>query len=200
MAQLILPLEFRSAAFAERILVGNGNAQAVEALRNPGNWPFNSAVLTGPARSGKSLLGRWFSGSGLGEVLDDVESLPEEQVFHRWNRAQDGGAALLMIANSAGEGWNITLPDLRSRVGGSLQLRLAEPDDEMVGALIESHASQIGLVLTEGAVPYLVPRVTRSYAAIEQLVAAINRLSLERQTPARMGIWREALELGGDAP
>ena len=31
-----------------------------------------TAVLTGPSRSGKSLLARWFADSGKGEAIDDV--------------------------------------------------------------------------------------------------------------------------------
>jgi hypothetical protein len=34
----------------------------------------------------------------------------------------------------------------------------------------------------------------RSYAAIEKIVAEIDRLSLERQVPATLSVWRDALE------
>ena len=44
------------------------------------------------------------------------------------------------------------------------------------------------------AAEYLVPRTTRSFAGLEALVAAIDRISLERQTPATMSVWRAALD------
>ena len=75
-----------------------------------------------------------------------------------------------------------------------MQLAIRAPDDEMAGELILAHAQQRGLILAEGASDYLVPRTTRSFAAIEALVAAIDRISLERQTPATMSVWRAALE------
>jgi hypothetical protein len=44
------------------------------------------------------------------------------------------------------------------------------------------------------AAAYLVPRAGRSVAELEKLVAAIDRLSLERKVPATQSIWRAALE------
>jgi chromosomal replication initiation ATPase DnaA len=183
-------------------VVGDANAAVIEALQAPERWPFHVAVVTGPPRSGKSLLGRWAQGlhGDMLEVVDDAETLDETALFHRWNAVQQGGTreggSLLMIANADEEhgGWRIALPDLASRIGGSLQLEVGSPDDLMAGELIIAHAEQRGLALLDGAVDYLVPRTTRSFAAIETLVAAIDRISLERQTPATMSVWRAALE------
>ncbi len=205
-SQIALPLAGRAPAAAQRIVIGQANAGVIEALQSPGRWPFHVAVLTGPPRSGKSLLGRWAAGRAEGlEVIDNAETLDETALFHRWNAVQQGGlregGALLLIANAdpersdgQGGGWRIALPDLASRIGGSLQLAISEPDDVMAGELILAHAEARGLSLPEGAADYLVPRTTRSFAAIEALVAAIDRISLERQTPATMSVWRAALE------
>lgn len=204
-SQIALPLSARSAA--QRIVVGAANAGVVEALQHPARWPFHVAVLTGPPRSGKSLLGRWaegLHGAGL-SVIDNAEQADETALFHRWNAVQQGGSAegtaLLLIANAdedhhraGGSGWRIALPDLASRIGGSLQLAIGAPDDAMAAELIFSLAEARGLSLPEGAADYLVPRTERSFAAIEALVAAIDRISLERQTPATMSVWRAALE------
>ena len=203
-SQIALPLAARAPAAAQRIVVGNANAQVIEALQSPERWPFHVAVLTGPPRSGKSLLGRWaqgLHGAERLEVVDDARSLDETALFHRWNAVQQGGTreggALLLIANAdaaGGAGWHIALPDLASRIGGSLQLEIGAPDDVMAAELILAHAEHRGLSLPEGAADYLVPRTTRSFAAIEALVATIDRISLERQTPATMSVWRAALE------
>jgi chromosomal replication initiation ATPase DnaA len=184
----------------QRIVVGDANAQVIEALQHPDRWPFHVAVLTGPARSGKSLLARWAArlhGDRI-EVIDDAHSMDETALFHRWNAVQQGGTreggALLLVADAGPEGWRIALPDLASRIGGSLQLEIGAPDDAMAADLIHAHAEARGLSLPEGAADYLVPRTTRSFAAIEALVATIDRISLERQQPATMSVWRAALE------
>lgn len=199
-SQIALPLSARPAA--QRIVVGAANAGVIEALQHPARWPFHVAVLTGPPRSGKSLLGRWaegLHGAGL-TVIDNAEQADETALFHRWNAVQQGGSAegsaLLLIANADEDhgGWRIALPDLASRIGGSLQLAIGAPDDAMAAELILSLAEARGLSLPDGAADYLVPRTERSFAAIEALVAAIDRISLERQTPATMSVWRAALE------
>ena len=192
MSQIVLPLDLRRSGEPDRIVVGSANEAVVDALGRPETWPFRTAVLAGPRRSGKSLLARWFAAQGRGEAIDGADALDETALFHRWNRAQEDGHPILLVID--GEGWEIALPDLRSRMGAALQLEIGTPDDEMVGALIESHAQQRGLALGEGALTYLVPRATRSFAAIERLVATIDRLSLERKVPATLSVWRDALE------
>jgi chromosomal replication initiation ATPase DnaA len=202
-SQIALPLAARAPDGAQRIVVGAANAAVIEALQAPERWPFHVAVLTGPPRSGKSLLARWAQGLAGADrlaVIDNAETLDETALFHRWNAVQQGGSneggALLIVVNADEEkgGWRIGLPDLASRIGGSLQLAIGAPDDDLAAALIHAHAEARGLSLPEGAADYLVPRTTRSFAAIEALVATIDRISLERQSPATMSVWRAALE------
>jgi hypothetical protein len=200
--QIALPL--RSGKGPARIVLGAGNRPVAEALGAPENWPFRTAVLAGPPRSGKSLFARWFAESGPDhvrrEAVDDAHLLPEDALFHRWNRAQESGTALLIIAGEPP--WTIALPDLASRLGGSLQLAIGQPDDDMARDLLLSLAEERGLPLRDDAADYLIPRATRSYAEIEALVATIDRLSLERKAPPNLGIWRAALEAlhGPDEP
>jgi hypothetical protein len=191
MSQIALPLASGSDGPA-RIVIGNANAHMAEALLVPESWPYRTAVITGPPRSGKSLLSRWFSKSGRGDSLDDAQQLPEDEVFHRWNRAQEQGTALLIVGGQPP--WEIVLPDLRSRLGGSLQLEIGQPDDDMARDLLLSLAQERGLALRDDAADYLIPRASRSQEELEKLVLTIDRLSLERKAPPTMGIWRAALE------
>jgi hypothetical protein len=193
--QIALPLAVSGTGDPRRIVIGDANSAVIDALQAPDNWPFHTAVLTGPDRSGKSLLGKWAASQGI-EVIDGADGAEEAEIFHRWNAVQQGGARagqpLLLIANSTP--WEIALPDLKSRLGGSLQLAIGDPDDAMAASLIEAHAEARSLTLAEGAAEYLVPRTRRSFASIEGLVSAIDRISLERQAPATMSVWRAALE------
>ena len=193
--QIALPLVADHRGHSRRVVIGNGNAGVIEALQSPETWPFHTAVLTGPPRSGKSMIAQWASGQGV-DTIDNADMADEAEVFHRWNAVQQGGSRagqpLLLIANATP--WDITLPDLKSRLGGSLQLAITQPDDAMAAALIEAHAEARGLTLADGAADYLVPRSARSFADIEALVATIDRISLERASAATMSVWRAALE------
>jgi chromosomal replication initiation ATPase DnaA len=193
-----LPLAIAGSTGPSRIVAGNANSAVIEALANPGAWPFRTAVLSGPPRSGKSLLARWFAESGQGshggDAIDDANKVDETELFHRWNRAQESGTALLLVNNGAEGAWKIALPDLASRIGAALHLEIGAPDDMMLAELIALHAELRGLVLDEAAAAYLVPRCQRSHLGVERLVAEIDRLSLERKAAPTMAIWRDALE------
>ena len=190
MSQIALPLVAGTAG-PSRLVVGSANAAAIEACAAAQSWPFRTALLAGPPRSGKSLIARWFAESGAGEAIDDADRLDETELFHHWNRAQESGTSLLVVGSSE---WKIALPDLASRLGAALHLLIGEPDDAMLAELLAVHAEQRGLALGPDAAAYLVPRATRSHLGIERLVEAIDRLSLERKVPPTQGIWREALE------
>jgi chromosomal replication initiation ATPase DnaA len=186
-----IPLPLGAGASPSRIAVGNANAAAVDAFAHAADWPFRTAILLGPARSGKSALARWFEASGQGEAIDDADRMDETTLFHRWNRAQEGAAPLLLVASG---GWTIRLPDLASRLGAALHLEIGTPDDAMLADLIAVHAEMRGFVLGADAAAYLVPRVERSHLAIERLVSAIDRLSMERKHAPTLAIWRDALD------
>lgn len=190
MQQIALPL--KAGRGPTGVVVGQANAHVADALRQPARWPYRTAVLTGPPRSGKSLFARWFAESGAGEAIDDAQAMPEDALFHRWNRAQESGTALLIVGGEPP--WTVALPDLRSRLGGSLQLEIGQPDDAMAHDLVLSLAEERGLPLGPDAADYLVSRAPRSAWELERLVETIDRLSLERKTPPTLGIWRAALE------
>ncbi len=193
MRQIALPLAARAGERPSRIVVGSANAAVVEAFARADGWPFRTAVLTGPPRSGKSLLARWFVESGKGgrDAIDDADRMEESDLFHRWNRAQEAGRALLLVMPERER--TIRLPDLASRLGAALRLSITAPDDAMLGELIALHAEQRGLMLDDTAISYLVPRCERSHIGVERLVEAIDRLSLERKQPPGQSIWRDAL-------
>ena len=191
MSQIALPLPTPSGV--GRIVTGASLDPVLAALQASGDWPFHTALLVGPPRSGKSLLARCFAESGVGDALDDADQLAEHALFHRWNRAQAEGRPLLLVSSRAPGDWRIVLPDLASRIGAALPIAIGAPDDELLRGLIEEHALRRGLVLGEGVLAWLLPRIERSHAATEALVETIDRLSLERKAPVTISLARDAL-------
>lgn len=208
MRQIALPLSAASDS-PSRIVVGSANIEAVDALLNPKTWPFHTAILSGPPRSGKSLIARWFRETGAGVAVDDAPSMDEDALFHLWNRTQESGRPLLLISDHRfvpgpaihGEKsrWRVKLPDLSSRLASALNLEIVSPDEEMMADLIEMHAELRGLGLDHAGTQYLAVRAVRTHVAAEELVTVIDRLSLERKQAPTMTIWRDALiETNGD--
>ena len=192
MSQIALPLN----AGQDRplqIVIGNDNRAALDALMVSDTWPFRTAVLSGPPRSGKTLIAQLFAQGGTGEAIDDADLLDETELFHCWNRAQETETPLLLVRRSSEGEWNIALPDLASRIGAALPLTIGTPDDAKLRDLISAHAQQRALALGSDAAEYLVPRCERSHLGVERLVATIDRLSMERKAAPTLGIWRDAL-------
>ena len=189
-----IPLPLAGPSAPSRIVVGRANGAALDALGRAADWPYRTAVLFGPPRAGKSLLARWFAASGAGEAVDDAEQADETELFHRWNRAQETGTPLLLVANAPPGGWPIGLPDLASRLGAAQHLAIEDPDEAMLADLLALHAEQRGFVLGPDAAAYLVPRVERSHLGAERVVATIDQLSLERKQAPTLALWRDALE------
>jgi hypothetical protein len=191
--QIALPLAPEMGAQARRIVVGEANSDVVAALGAAQDWPFRTAIVSGPPRSGKSLFARWFAEQG-GQAVDDADAMEETALFHRWNRAQEERTPLLLTAGWREGGWQIALPDLRSRLGAALWLDIGVPDDAMLEDLIAAHCEARSLAIGVDGYRYLASRCERSHMGAEKLVAAIDRLSLERKVAPGPGIWREALE------
>jgi hypothetical protein len=194
LTQLLLPLDMATRPAV--IVCGRSNRAVIDAFAAASSWPYRTAILTGPPRSGKSLLAASFAAGGLGEAIDDADTLDEELLFHRWNRGQQGGLPLLLVSRRPPGAWPIGLADLASRLGAALLLEIGQPDDALLAALTEEHAERRGLVLGEGTLAWLLPRLERSYAAVERVVEAADRLSLERGQPVTISLLRDALDEG----
>jgi hypothetical protein len=195
-----IPLPLGTARDADRIVLGASLQPVLDALAAPSRWPFGTAVLSGPPRSGKSLLARWFAANHPGaDVIDPADALAEDALFHRWNRAQADAQPLLLVSGRGAGAWQIALPDLRSRLGAALHLDIPAPDDELLSGLIEEHAARRGLTLGPDVLAYILPRIERSHAEAEALVETIDRLSLERKAGVTISLARDALaDRGGE--
>ena len=193
-SQIALPLDWSAGGSNDGpLIVGTSNADAVRYLRHPATWPVRTAVLAGPRGSGRSLMGRLFAGETGGRVIDGHDSVPEEEIFHAWNAAQNSGAPLLIIADAPPPAWNVALPDLRSRLAAVPVLTIGDPDDCLARDLIEALFAQRGIAIAPEAASYIVPRMERSYAMIHRIVAALDAASLEQGRRVGVRLIRETL-------
>jgi hypothetical protein len=192
--QIALPLDWSAGGVNDGpLIVGASNADAVRYLQHVATWPVRTAVLTGPARSGRSLMGRIFAHETGGRVIDGPASVSEEDMFHAWNAAQDSGTPLLIIADAPPESWGTHLPDLVSRLRAVPVLRIGEPDDCLARDLIEALFAQRGMAIAPEVASYIVPRMERSYAMIHRVVAALDAASLEQGRRVGIRLTRETL-------
>ena len=82
MNQIVLPLDWPVADRDEDFLVSDANKAAFDHFRRWSLWPVMATVVTGPRKSGRSLLGRIFVRKTGGRLFDNAEAHDEEQLFH----------------------------------------------------------------------------------------------------------------------
>lgn len=192
--QIALPLDWSAGGANDGpLVVGTSNADAVRYLQHVSTWPVRTAVLTGPRRSGRSLMGRIFARETGGRVIDGPDSVSEEAMFHAWNAAQASGSPLLIVADAPPAEWTIALPDLASRLRAVPVLTIGEPDDCLARDLIEALFAQRGMAIAPEVASYIVPRMERSYAMIHRIVDALDAASLEQGRRIGVRLARETL-------
>ncbi|MEN2784886.1 chromosomal replication initiator DnaA [Sphingomonas qilianensis] len=179
--QIGLPFEWPADPRDDEFLVSDSNRRAVQLLEHWASWPVMTVVLTGPRKSGRSLLARIFAAKSGGTIIDDAERQPEAMLFHAWNRAQEERHPLVIIADHAPPEWSAKLPDLRSRLAASPVAQIGAPDDALMQALFERLFLKRGLDARPDLIQWLLTRVERSHIALIRAVDVLDQEVLERR-------------------
>ncbi len=195
--QIALPLDWPQAADDDRFLVSDANRDAFEHFRTWSLWPVKASILTGPRRSGRTLLARAFCTRVGGTLIDRAEEHDEESLFHQWNAAQESKRPLIMVTDEVPPAWAIALPDLRTRIAVTPIARIAEPDDALFRGVIRLLFADRGLHIPDDALRFIGQRVERSYYAAERIVEAIDRFAMADRARLTLPTIRRALVEGG---
>ncbi|HEY5721327.1 MAG TPA: chromosomal replication initiator DnaA [Allosphingosinicella sp.] len=197
MAQIALPLNWPVGDSDEDFLISDSNRAAFEHLKRWSVWPVMATILTGPRKSGRSLLGRIFVRKTGGRLFDNAEEHDEEAIFHAWNEAQEKRRPLLIVADSAPPLWQVSLPDLRSRLAATPHVEIGDPDDALIGGLILKLLGDRGIAAPPDLADYMVPRMERSYVAVQQIVETLDRELLSHHRRINVTLVRRALTEAG---
>ncbi|GGL67775.1 DnaA ATPase domain-containing protein [Wenxinia marina] len=183
-----------------------------------GPWPDGKLALVGPPGSGKSHLVRvWQEQSGgavvaaedLGDdfrpgaalAVENVQRLPrraEETLFHVHNAIRARGGRLLLTADRPPSAWPILLPDLASRMQATNVVRIVDPDDALLSALLAKLFYDRQIAAPPSLIRWLVPRIERSHAAAAGIVDRLDRAALASGERIGTGLARRLLD-NGDA-
>jgi len=217
--QLPLPLDSLPRYGREDFLVGKPNEAAFAYLERWPRWLAPAALLIGPEGSGKTHLAAIFAEQSEAQVMradrlthqtvpllaqakalvmEDADRFPPEEaaLFHLLNLARETGVFVILTARDAPENWGVKTPDLLSRLRREPRLELHEPDDALLGALFLKHFSDRQIALDATVARYALARIERSYAGVQNLVAALDRESLIRKKPVTRALVAEVLGEG----
>lgn len=184
------------------------------------DWPSHTIAIIGPEGSGKSHLASiWAQMSGA-RVLSaralNTATLPEalatgalvlencgeggldeRALFHLLNLVREQEAYLLLTGRLAPVLWGVALPDLESRLRAVPAVAMSMPDDALLRAVMVKLFADRQLAVDESLVSYLLARVGRSFAALQEAVRTLDREALQRKRPVNRAL---ASELFRDAP
>ena len=197
MSQIALPLDWPEDERDDEFILSDANAAVTRHLDHWALWPVPVTILTGPRKSGRSLIGRLFARKTDGRLLDDAWRADEEVLFHAWNAAMATHRPLLIVADVAPPEWSIALPDLASRLTATPRVEILSPDDALLRALLERGLARRGLAAPPQLVTWLASRIERSYVGIVAAIDALDRASLSRQHRLTVPLAREALVQAG---
>lgn len=197
MAQIALPLDWPVADADEDFLLSHANRAAFDHLKRWSVWPVMATLLTGPRKSGRSLLGRIFVRKTAGRLFDNAEDHDEEALFHAWNKAQETRRPLLVVADRPAPAWDIRLPDLRSRLTATPHVEIGPPDDDLIVNLIMKLLGDRGIAVPPELPAFLLPRIERSYVAVQQVVDALDRAALSHHRRITVAMAKRALQEAG---
>ncbi|MCR8550687.1 chromosomal replication initiator DnaA [Salipiger sp. P9] len=223
--QLPLPLPVRLALGREDYFVGASNALAVAQIDSWQNWPNGKLVLVGPAGAGKTHLAHvWAAETGAAIIaaadlpaadisalaqgpvcIEDADAIAgqrdaEEALFHLHNLALAERQPLMLTARAAPALWPLGLPDLKSRMEGTQTATLPDPDDTLLAAVLAKLLADRQCVPAPDVIPFLVPRMARSFAAARALVEALDASAMTRPKGITRALARAVLTRLEEAP
>jgi chromosomal replication initiation ATPase DnaA len=194
LSQSPLPLAYAPRLGPGDFCVSDSNRAAAEWLAAPMRWPMPRTVLVGPEGSGKSHLAALFAARQGGRIIESADTrLDGEAMFHAWNAA-DADAPLLLTARQLPRGWAHGLPDLASRLGATPLVRIDDPDDALIAAVLCKRFVDLGLRVGPDVITYLVARIERSYPSLAEIVVQLDALSLAERRDITVPLARELLE------
>jgi chromosomal replication initiation ATPase DnaA len=200
--QLILDLRSKPAYGQEDFLTASSNRLAADFIDRWPDWPSSTALLMGPAGTGKThLLEIWRRRSNaqilsIADVSEDVvpglaksgsavalehasdATINQRALFHLLNVARENGGHVLIATRQNPRLWGITLRDLASRLEAAPAIAIQPAEDDLLrGVLVKLFADRQSMV-EASLIEYLIARMPRSLAAARVLVAAIDARAL----------------------
>jgi chromosomal replication initiation ATPase DnaA len=127
-------------------------------------------------------------------VVDDADLCPDEtSLLHLVNSCAEAGRLILLTGQSAPARWPARLPDLSSRLRATQAVGIDPPEEDLLRALLGQHLQARQLALPKSMQEWLLVRLPRSAAAVQQAVARLDHDSLACHQPITRALARASI-------
>tara|TARA_Y100001980_G_C14403690_1_gene199227 strand:- start:4 stop:666 length:663 start_codon:yes stop_codon:yes gene_type:complete len=213
--QLLMQFNYQQNFRFDDFYVSKSNSYIFNFLNNWPKWEKNFVNICGEKFSGKTHLSnifiKNFKGIKLNSTeLDDntfqkikvhqnivIENLDKkinETLFYSiLNTIEQDNKYLLVTSQQSIVDIDFKLNDLKSRTTNFLLQNIANPDDELVFALILKNLSDRQIFLDKKLINFIAKRVDRSYRKISDFIYKIDEISLKRGKSIDFKIIKEVL-------
>ncbi|UTW53889.1 DnaA ATPase domain-containing protein [Kordiimonas sp. SCSIO 12610] len=213
--QIPFTLDHATSFALEDFIVSPTNQLAYDIVKAWPDWPYHITALVGPEACGKTHLAHgWaklsgavvYEGAAFPDVTIDPElshividniaadAFDENKLFHLINWTKENQTSVLLTCRYEPTRWDIKLPDLRSRLSLIQVANINAPDDQLLMILLYKMFSDRQLTVDLSVINFIVPRMERSFAAVRELVIAMDAKALSRKTGISIKIAKECLK------
>ena len=171
----------------------------------------SNLILSGPKKSGKSLLGRiWQLNNNAIKfnnnfkyvinnykniIIDDIDSFSnEEEFFHILNHCSLNNIKLLLISINSINEMNFRFDDISSRIKLFHEFKIERPDDDMLTKLLTKLFIEKQFIINSNDIfQFIINRANRSYEEIFNIVNKLDTLTLEKKRQLTIPLIKEIL-------
>lgn len=218
--QIPLDFEGRSALGREDYLLGPSNEDAVAWIDRWPNWPAPALVINGPAASGKTHLAAvWRDITGaeiikpemlISKTAEQISNTAERVIFdgidpwlgdrraettlfHLYNIFKEDQRTFMLTMRMPPAHAEFEIADLASRLRAAPLASIQAPDDMLLGSVLIKLFSDRQLVVGNGVIKYILPRMERSFAAAREIANRADKLALSRKKGISVPLMRDVL-------
>lgn len=119
----------------------------------------------------------------------------EQAIFHLFNRLRDSGKSLLMSSHSSPPTLPILLPDLKSRILGSVIYHLEGLADDSKKSALQMRAKARGFDLSDEVASFILNRASRDTAELFDVLNQLDDASLQEKRKLTIPFVKEILGL-----
>ena len=182
------------------------NEEAVQWVERYPDWPYPVFIVYGESGSGKThLIHKWqarvdelhrtedMAIDNADKIFGDPEA--EQTLFHQINQAKEKLSYIILTMTNKIAMQEVGLPDLRSRLMAAPQVEIQAPEEVSIETILVKLFHDRQLSVEPGVINYILPRIERSFTAVQALVQRIDESSLAEKRSVTVPLVRGLLSV-----